>query len=60
LTVKLRAKNRDTVNLEFKKLADAGGAPDYWLKSSFLGTYAKIAAAKMDPVEKDLATVLGE
>ncbi len=50
--------------LIFKKRAGAstpqGPVTEYFVNSAFLGVWAKVASTRLEPLEKDLATVLGE
>jgi hypothetical protein len=35
-----------------------GTSPDYWVTSEFLGTHGRLGAGRVEPIEKDLETVL--
>jgi hypothetical protein len=40
--------------------AAPAGTMDYFVKSDFLGIWAKVASSRVEPIEKDLGTVLSE
>lgn len=37
-----------------------GPVSDYYVKSKFLGTWAKVGSARLEPVEKDLPTIVAD
>lgn len=37
---------------------DAG--PEYYVQSKFIGTWAKVASARLEPIEKDLPTIVSQ
>jgi len=43
--------------LRFKK-ETVDGKPVYWVTSDFLKVHAKVPPARLEPIEKDLGTVL--
>lgn len=53
-----------TDHLVFVKRAGAptaqGPVTEYFVRSNFLGTWAKVASTRLEPIEKDLPAVLGE
>lgn len=63
-SVELTALGSSKESLVFVKAApnpaqkDAGA--EYFVQSIFLGTWAKVASARMEPVEKDLPSVVSE
>ncbi len=58
--VELQGSGSATDTLKFAKIASTSPTPDYFVQSRFLGTWAKVASARLEPVEKDLSTVVAE
>jgi hypothetical protein len=59
MTVSLANKQGQSEKLEFRK-SDNNGAITYWIKSDFIGAFAKLNQSRLDTIEKDLAPILEE
>lgn len=58
LVVNFLKDNKPVDELRFVRVDEAGQAA-YWVKSSYLASWVKLAANRMEPIEKDIATMLG-
>jgi hypothetical protein len=58
LTIALEKDGKVVERMEFRK-ADNAGKMEYFVTTDFLKTAGKMAAGRVEPIEKDLATILG-
>jgi len=58
LEVLFEREQKGTEALTFLK-SPAADQTEYWVKSSYLGGWAKLAANRMEPIEKDIPTIVG-
>ena len=58
LTVSIAKDEKSSDSLAFARTT-SGDKTEYWVKSSFLGSWAKLAENRMEPIEKDIPSILG-
>jgi hypothetical protein len=59
LVLSLATKDGAKDQLEFRK-SDNNGVISYWIKTNYLGAFAKLNNSRMDTIEKDLAPIMDE